>query len=225
MVTLNGGISPGASPAAVVFDGDVALGTANQLEIELGGTSLGSEYDSLQIAGEANLDGALRVSLIDGFVPEWGDRFEVLHAEGGIFNEFDSISLPGLAAALEWDVVYSNFKVLLLVESTLPGDYNHNGVVDAADYIVWRDSLGVTGGQLPADGDGDGIITATDYTVWRSNFGRTAASNARASTDTIDPSHSVPEPVAVILLVSAVGTIAPSWRNRSGRRHHRRSRR
>ena len=23
----------------------------------------------------------------------------------------------------------------------IPGDYNHNGVVDAADYVVWRKAL------------------------------------------------------------------------------------
>ena len=28
---------------------------------------------------------------------------------------------------------------------TIVGDYNHNGIVDAADYTVWRDTLGQTG--------------------------------------------------------------------------------
>ena len=61
------------------------------------------------------------------------------------------------------------------VPPTLPGDYNQNGEVDAADYIVWRKTLGATG--LPvysgADGDGDGDITQADYNVWRSHFGET----------------------------------------------------
>lgn len=59
----------------------------------------------------------------------------------------------------------------------LPGDYNQNGEVDAADYILWRTTLGTTG--LPvysgADGDGNGDITPADYDVWRSHFGETLA--------------------------------------------------
>jgi hypothetical protein len=54
----------------------------------------------------------------------------------------------------------------------LTGDYNRNGVVDAADYVVWRNTLGQTSTGLPADGNGNGVIDASDYNVWRANFGR-----------------------------------------------------
>ena len=55
----------------------------------------------------------------------------------------------------------------------LPGDYNLDGVVDAADYTVWRDTLGATGigAFTGADGNGDGAVAQADYDVWRSNFG------------------------------------------------------
>ena len=65
-----------------------------------------------------------------------------------------------------------------------PGDYNDDGTVDAADYVVWRNTLGQTVpnyGQTNAalgtgaDGDGDGIITDADYDVWRARFGETAS--------------------------------------------------
>jgi hypothetical protein len=58
----------------------------------------------------------------------------------------------------------------------LPGDYNGDGVVGAADYTVWRDTRGV-GVSSPgngADGNGDGAVDALDYAVWKSNFGSTA---------------------------------------------------
>jgi hypothetical protein len=55
-------------------------------------------------------------------------------------------------------------------------DYNENGVVDAADYVVWRNSLGQT---VPAgtagDGNGDGMVTSADYDLWRADFGSTGA--------------------------------------------------
>ena len=53
------------------------------------------------------------------------------------------------------------------------GDYNGDGNVDAADYTVWRNSLGSTI-NLAADGDGSGTIDAGDYDLWKSRFGETA---------------------------------------------------
>ncbi len=52
------------------------------------------------------------------------------------------------------------------------GDYNNNGEVDAADYVVWRKTLGTTVTPYSgADGDGNGTIGQGDYDFWRSNFG------------------------------------------------------
>jgi hypothetical protein len=51
-------------------------------------------------------------------------------------------------------------------------DYNDNGMVDAADYVLWRDTQGqnVDAGT-GADGNADGMITTADYDLWRANFG------------------------------------------------------
>ena len=80
------------------------------------------------------------------------------------------------------------------------GDYNDDGVVDAADYTVWRDSLGNSGVGLPADGDGDGAIDQDDYNVWVSNFGQQNVAGPATSV-------AIPEPSTA--LVAAIGaTIA-----------------
>ena len=53
------------------------------------------------------------------------------------------------------------------------GDYNGNGIVDAADYTTWRDTLGqsVAMDGDGADGDESGMIDAGDYTYWVERFG------------------------------------------------------
>lgn len=63
------------------------------------------------------------------------------------------------------------------------GDYNHNGTVDAADYIVWRKTLGTSVAPpfVGADGDGNGTIKQGDLNVWRSNFGQPLGSGTGAS--------------------------------------------
>jgi hypothetical protein len=58
----------------------------------------------------------------------------------------------------------------------LSGDYNDNGHVDAADYILWRRTLAtpVSPPGSGADGNGSGSVDAGDLTVWRANFGASA---------------------------------------------------
>ena len=61
------------------------------------------------------------------------------------------------------------------------GDYNLNGIVDAADYVVWRKTLGTSVAPpfTGADGDGDATIDQDDYGVWRAHFGQTCAAAGR----------------------------------------------
>ncbi len=55
-----------------------------------------------------------------------------------------------------------------------PGDYNHNGTQDAADYVLWRQSLGQTVPRgTGVDGNNNGTVDTADYDIWRSQFGGT----------------------------------------------------
>jgi hypothetical protein len=92
------------------------------------------------------------------------------------------------------------------VIEALPGDYNANGSVDAADYVVWRNSLGQTGTELAADGTGpsgtpDGVVDQLDYSLWKTNFGATAGGSGSFAGST-----GVPEPGAVCLGFIALAT-------------------
>jgi dockerin type I repeat protein len=60
---------------------------------------------------------------------------------------------------------------------TLPGDFNRDGTVDLADYVVWRKTLGASQMAFTgADGNGDEVVDAADHAVWRANFGQSIAS-------------------------------------------------
>jgi hypothetical protein len=60
-------------------------------------------------------------------------------------------------------------------QTSLPGDYNGDGAVDAADYTVWRATLNESASSgLLADGSGNGVVDRADYDVWKSHFGQSA---------------------------------------------------
>lgn len=61
---------------------------------------------------------------------------------------------------------WSGLVVASYSVESLPGDYDQNGVVEQADYTVWRETYGSTT-DLRADGNGDLIVDAADYSVWR----------------------------------------------------------
>ncbi|QDU56881.1 LamG-like jellyroll fold domain-containing protein [Aeoliella mucimassa] len=92
-----------------------------------------------------------------------------------------------------------------LPEPLLKGDYNDDGIVDLADYTIWRDNLG-SSVELPNDLTPG--VDASDYDVWKLNFGLTGLSGASIA------SVQVPEPGSVMLL--AVGVLAMALVRRRG---------
>jgi hypothetical protein len=79
----------------------------------------------------------------------------------------------------------------------VPGDYNSDGTVNAADYTVWRNNLGASV-SLPNEGAGitSGTVTVEDYDYWKTQFGATSSSAGAAS--------AVPEPPAVVVALLGI---------------------
>ncbi|WP_442482290.1 dockerin type I domain-containing protein [Aeoliella sp. SH292] len=97
---------------------------------------------------------------------------------------------------------------------SVPGDYDGNGLVNAADYSIWKSAFG---SNVPvagdgADGNGDGVVNLADYTVWRDNLGAGSLGALQSTTSV------VPEPTTALLLV---GGLAVAMMVRAGgRRTH-----
>lgn len=121
---------------------------------------------------------------------------------GGGITRWTDINLVGIAAgadagsqALSGTAYVDN----LLVRDGLRGDFNNDGVLNAADYSVWRDQNLSTGFALDADADADGEVRAADYLIWANGFGSTNAISA--------PLTAAPEPTGLALLMIATGAL------------------
>ena len=93
------------------------------------------------------------------------------------------------------------FLQQLPLAKLVPGDFNNNGNVDAADYVTWRKSFGST--TLANDnGVTPGVVDLADYNYWRSRFGATTSTGSGAGSGLTDFA-AIPEPLTWVLAVVA----------------------
>jgi hypothetical protein len=140
----------------------------------------------------------LEIALIDAVPPALGMVFPIITSDDTISGTFDSlayVSGPAFGTERQWFVRYEPNSVSLLV--TIPGDFNGDGSVDAADYATWRDGLGST-------------YTQAHYNTWRAHFGRTSGAGATGSASAFD---AVPEPATLLTLAIFAVNLPISWRN------------
>jgi hypothetical protein len=104
-------------------------------------------------------------------------------------------------------VTGGNGQILRAVQSGpvgVPGDYNNNGTVDAADYVLWRN-----GGPLQNEINTPGTVDSTDYDAWRANFGKPGSGSGTGLN-----AGQVPEPTAVVLMLLGLVAAFSSRRQR-----------
>lgn len=220
-VAASGSISPGTSAGTLTFalgtgQLDLSAVTGGGLKFELGAPATPGASDQVKInSGTLNL-GALDFS-----------DFTFTNAGGaavGTYKLFDAASpmavslntasgsFAGLAATLSLDT--TNFDVLLNITGPAgtPGDYNNNGIVDAADYAVWRKNLG-TNTVLPNDPTG-GTIGTAQYDTWKAHFGQPPGSGSAAGQASL-----VPEPTTGVLFLCGM-MVAGALRYKRERKSH-----
>ncbi|MCA9238508.1 MAG: hypothetical protein KDA44_23715 [Planctomycetales bacterium] len=201
LVNTGGTLAPG-----------VGIGTTNvapgyfqmpggAISIEIGGLGL-ADFDRV-IAGFAQLDGTLDVSLVGGFTPAVGDSFDVFDW-GGVLGTFATINLPALPGGQRWDLsqLYSTGELSVL--PPFDADFDEDRDVDGADLAVWQTGYGIVGTATHTQGDADANhnVNGGDFLIWQRQYG------------SIAPIAAVPEPAALSLL--ALGGLALAAGRRTG---------
>ena len=117
------------------------------------------------ISGTARLTTAAS-SYLD---PNWvvsDSRDRLIVEDGGGVMLFPVSAGKRYTLALSSLAGIGRFDASMVVTSALMGDYDQDGAVSAADYTIWRDTLGSTD-ELQADGNGNGVVDEADYDLWR----------------------------------------------------------
>jgi hypothetical protein len=144
---------------------------------------------------------------------EIGHNLGLDHLASGIAN---LMSPQGTSAQLTAAQIAAVFRTRFpqLLPISIAGDYDQSGRVDAADFILWRKTLGSTT-DFAADGNRNFVVDNGDYDVWKRNFGAITAvgfAGGLASSASV----AVPEPAAAV----SVGLAILVW----GTRRHLRPR-
>lgn len=142
----------------------------------------------------------------DGVIQAWLDDEMVLDVQDIRFRDTDAFQIDTMyfstffgGSSTIWEttkdeqVYFDDF--IVSTEFLQPGDYDRDGVVNAADYTVWRDAYG-SSTFLAADGDNNGVVDAADYTLWRDAFEASQQGTA------------VPEASGITLCLLALGAMS-----------------
>jgi uncharacterized repeat protein (TIGR01451 family) len=136
----NGTFGPGFSPGRLTYEGTYdQTASTGTLNIELGGTTPGTEFDQLAVTsgnfsapGEASLGGVLNVSTLNNFVPSDGDAFVILTTQDGVNGTFDTLNGLDLGNGVTLDVQYNPDNVTLVANQSNIADLQITKMPDSA---------------------------------------------------------------------------------------------
>jgi hypothetical protein len=121
----SGTLSPGNSPGKFTIVGNYAANSGSIHQVEIASASL---YDTISVVGDPStaapsgnviLNGALNVSLLNGYIPSLGDTFRVFSFTSSA-GAFANASFPALPAGLYWSIHYNPDNTSLAIVNTIP---------------------------------------------------------------------------------------------------------
>jgi autotransporter-associated beta strand protein len=188
-VTVNSGghLAPGAGVGAIAVGG-LTLNAGSILDFEFGPAGA---VDLVNVSAALTLNASsLNLINLGGMSPGTYTLINYSTLSGGLTN----LTAPTGPSSFSYRVFDTGSAIDLQV--SIAGDFNSDGVVDAADYVVWRAGLGT-------------IYTQADFDTWRAHFGQTVVSGSGLA-----EREAVPEPSWVALLSSGLLVMVLRYRGR-----------
>lgn len=193
-VESGGHIAPGASIGTFTVGGATVLEAGSILDFELGAPT-NSDRLNVNLANGLTINGGtLNLTNAGGLA---AGTYTLIDYAGTLAGSVDNLLFGSVPNGFTFDLVDTGSLINLLVTggggSADDPDFNDDGTIDAADYVVWRKFNGTIGSGTPKTGDanGDTNVNGTDYGIWREMFGQPGAGSGG--------SGAVPEPTSLVL--------------------------
>jgi hypothetical protein len=140
------------------------------------------------------------------------DSNSALSGEFGNYAQGAAVDLAGKTFFINYHGGADGHDVVLAPNAPVleNANFDGDGDVDGADFLIWQRGLGGAGGLAQGDANDDNQVDAADLAIWKMQFGTTGLA--------IEAAGSVPEPASVWLVWAAVGAVAARCR-----RHVRRN--
>jgi fibronectin-binding autotransporter adhesin len=198
-VTIESGahIAPGTTGVGTLGVGSLTLSSGSILDFDLGAPTSGDLVNVTDSGGLTISGGTVNLTNAGGLA---AGTYKLLDYTGTLGGAFANLALGTQPAGFTFALVdnAANTSIDLSVTGGVggvAGDYNGNGVVDMADYVLWRN-----GGPLQNEGSTVGTVDASDYDFWRAHFGNTSGSGSG-----LGSGSAVPEPTSLALVVLCLG--------------------
>jgi hypothetical protein len=129
---------------------------------------------------------------------------------GTTSGNVSSLGTPNGPTGFHYNLSDDGSLISLVVSDLLPGDFNSDGSVDSADFLIWRMNEN-TAVDLPNDNGISGMIGQAHYDLWRANFGQVAGGGTALPAAT---NAAVPELSSFALAIVVCGALGLTNRRR-----------
>ncbi len=216
--TVNGDVvnaatlSPGTPTGTLTINGAYTQTSAGTLNIDLSGTTPGSQFDQINVAGAAALGGTLNVTPLNGYLPNNGDTFQILTfaARSGRFDTVNGLNI-GKSANLRAN--YSAGDVTLVSEVngiTINPTFGllttQSGGSAAFTVVLNSQPTANVSFGLTSSNTGAGTISASSLTFTPANWNVPQTVTVTGVDDFIDDGD-----VAYTIITSAATSADPSF--------------
>lgn len=160
-LNMDGSLDPGGILRRFDID-TMHMSATSAMTADLGGL-LASEFDRLLLGGAdtIDLDGALAVNLDAGYLPEFGDSWDIISG-GSVTGEFASEVVPESGIGLVYRVIYEPSRVFVVL--TCAADLTGDNVLDFFDISLFLNYF--TSNNVRSDLNGDGTFDFFDISLF-----------------------------------------------------------
>jgi hypothetical protein len=160
VIKSGGALVPGDLVGPLTWNGNLDVQSGGVLDIEIGGTTAGTQYDSINVSGVLTFNGALSVRFVNGFAAnvQSADVFDIVTSGSPISTTVGGtrVAVAGTNGTFAVELADGG-KTLRLTDYQLA----------APTFNSWASQRGLSGADaaMTADPDGDGLANMLEYAL------------------------------------------------------------